>query len=68
MQELTLLKLTSHLHDSGECTIRAITPVSTVELTAPTEEVALQVFTQLGKRLLETIESELIELKGDMES
>lgn len=67
MQELTLLKLTSHLHENGECTVKAITPVSTVELTAPNEEVALQVFSQLGQRLLETIESELIELKGDME-
>ncbi len=68
MDELVLLKMTSYKDEStGEVTIKAITPVSTVELTT-TEEIALQVFTQLGKRLLETIESELIELKGDMET
>ncbi len=55
-------------NDNGEITIKAITPVSTVELTTSNEEVALQAYSQLGQRLLETIESELIELKADMES
>ena len=68
MQDLILLKITVEKdEDKGEATIRAVTPVSTVELTAP-EEIALQVHGQLAKRLLETIESELEELKGDMES
>ena len=67
MEDLILLKLSAKKEENGEVTIMATTPVSTVELTA-SEEVALQIYTQLGSRLLTTIESELIELKGDMES
>ncbi len=67
MNELVLLKMTSHKEDNGEVTIRAITPMSTVELTS-SEEIALQVFKQLGQRLLTTLESELENLKEDMES
>ncbi len=67
MKELILLKMTTQQNSNGEITIKATTPVSTVELTA-TEEIAQQVFQQLSQRLLETIESELIELKGDMEA
>ena len=67
MEDLILLKLTSKKEENGEVTIKAITPLSTVELTT-SEEIALQIYSQLGSRLLETIESELIELKGDMES
>lgn len=52
---------------NGDYTIRAKTPVSSVELTVSSKEIALQIFQQLGKRLLTTIESELEELKGDME-
>jgi len=56
ISELVLLKMTSHLDEkTGDVTIRAITPISTVELTT-SEEIALQVFQQLGSRLLETIE------------
>lgn len=50
-----------------EFVVKATTPVSTVEMATTNEEVAEQAFTQLGQRLLETIESELIELKGDLE-
>ena len=67
MDDLILLKLSSRKEENGEVTIMATTPISTVELTA-TEEIAMQVFAQLGQRLLETVESELIELKGDMET
>ena len=67
MEDLILLKLTTKKENNGEVTIQAVTPISTVELTT-SEEIALQVYQQLGARLLETIESELIELKGDMES
>ena len=66
-EDLALLKMTAFQHENGEVTIKAITPVSTVELTAPNEDVGLQVFSQLGKRLLASIESELENLKGDME-
>ena len=65
-EDLALLKMTAFQHENGEVTIKAITPVSTVELTAPNEDVGLQVFSQLGKRLLASIESELVELKEDM--
>lgn len=68
MEELILLRMIATKNDNGEITIKAITPVSTVELTTSNEEVALQAYSQLGQRLLETIESELIELKADMES
>jgi len=64
--DLILLKLTHEILENGEVTIRAITPVSSVELTT-TEEIASQIYAQLGQRFLETIESELEELKGDME-
>lgn len=68
ISELYLLKMDAYLDEkTGEVTIRAISPVSTVELTS-TPEIAEQVFQQLASRLMETIESELIELKGDMES
>ena len=67
-EELFLLKMTAKAKENGEVTIKAITPVSFVELTCRDEEQALQAFSQLGKRLLTTIESELDELKGDMES
>ena len=68
MKELILLKITvTENSEAGEATIRAITPVSTVELTAETS-IAKQIHGQLAARLLETIESEMIELKGDMES
>ena len=68
MTELILLKITvTEDNETDEATIRAITPVSTVELTAQTD-IAKQIHGQLAARLLETIESELIELKGDMES
>ena len=59
--------MTHKREENGEVTIQAITPMSSVELTT-SEEIALQVYQQLGARLLETIESELEELKGDMES
>ncbi len=67
MKDLILLKLTHKLEENGEITIQAITPISSVELTT-TPEIAQQVYQQLGTRFLETIESELEELKGDMES
>ncbi len=67
LQEIVLLKMTA-VKEGDTILIRAITPVSTVELATESEEMALQAYSQLGKRLLETIESELIELKGDMES
>ena len=67
MEDLILLKMTHKREENGEVTIQAITPMSSVELTT-SEEIALQVYQQLGARLLETIESELEELKGDMES
>ena len=67
MDDLRLLKMSAKNEENGEVTIRVTSPISTVELTA-SEEVALQIYSQLGSRLLETIESELIELKGDMES
>ncbi len=67
MDDLILLKLTAKKEENGEITIQAITPISTVELTT-SEEIAKQVYQQLGARFLETIESEMIELKGDMES
>lgn len=67
-KDLILLKVTTTRDKKkGEATIKAATPVSFVELTAP-EEIALQIHAQLCQRLLETIESELEELKGDMES
>lgn len=74
IKELTLLKLTltiveSYNSDTGkEWIIKASTPVSFVELTVQKEEIAQQAYAQLGQRLLETLESELEELKGDMES
>ncbi len=68
MDDLILLKMSAVKdEESGEVTIKATTPISTVELTT-TEEIAMQVYAQLSQRLLETVESELIELKGDMES
>jgi len=67
MDDLILLKLTADKEDNGEITIKAITPISTVELTT-SAEIAEQIYSQLGQRFLETIESEMIELKGDMES
>ncbi len=66
-EDLILLKLTTKKEENGEVTISATTPISTVELTT-SAEIALQIYKQLGARLLETVESELIELKGDMES
>ena len=66
-EDLILLKLEAKYEENGEVTIRAITPISSVELTT-SKEIAKQVYVQLGQRLLETIESELEELKGDMES
>ena len=65
--DLILLKMSAKFEDNGEVTISAKTPLSSVELTT-TEEIAMQVYQQLGARFLETIESELEELKGDMES
>ena len=67
VNELILLKITV-VNEGDEWVIRASTPVSFVELTVNSEEVAQQVNAQLGQRLLDTIESELEELKGDMES
>lgn len=66
-EKLILLQMSAHEEENGEVTIKATTPVSFVEMTCPNEEVALQIFSQLGKRLLTTIESELEELQGDME-
>ena len=64
--EMTLLKL--EVSNMGqEWIVKASTPVSFVELSVNNEEIAQQVYAQLGQRLLETIESELEELKGDME-
>jgi len=65
--ELVLLKLTATV-DGEDYVTTATTPVSSVEMRTTNEEVAKQAYTQLGKRLLETIESELEELKGDLES
>jgi hypothetical protein len=58
--------MTAKTEISGEVTINVTTPVSTVELTT-TEEIALQIYSQVGTRLLETIESELENLKFDLE-
>ena len=68
LQELTLLKMTAKGNDAGEMVISAITPVSSVELTSSNDEVSLQAYQQLSQRLLETIESELEELKSDLEA
>ena len=66
MQDLILLKLTaSDVDENGEITVKAITPISTVELTA-TVEIVEQIYAQLGKRFLETIESEMENLEFDM--
>ena len=65
--DLILLRLEAKREDNGDVTIVARTPISSVELTT-SEEIAKQVYVQLGARFLETIESELEELKGDMES
>ena len=65
MQDLTLLKMTSKLEENGEITIQVISPLSTVELTTD-EEIALQIYKQLGKRFLETIESEMEQLQFDV--
>ena len=66
MQDLILLKLTaSDIDENGEITIKAITPISTVELTA-TVEIVEQIYAQLGKRFLTSIESEMENLEEDM--
>jgi len=60
--------MTAKRNDAGEMVISAITPVSSVELTSSNDEVSLQAYQQLSQRLLETIESELEELKSDLEA
>ena len=67
MEDLILLKQTFSKTEDGEITIKLISPLSTVELTT-SEDIAQQIYTQLGTRFLDTIESELQNLKFDMES
>jgi len=65
MQDLILLKLTHKVEEGGEVTIQLVTPLSTAEVTA-TAEIAEQIYSQLGKRFLETVESEVSQLEFDM--
>jgi len=65
MQDLILLKLTHKVEENGEVTIQLVTPLSTAEVTA-TAEIAEQIYSQLGKRFLETVEEELTYLEEEM--
>ena len=65
MQDLILLKLTHKVEENGEVTIQLVTPLSTAEVTA-TAEIAEQIYSQLGKRFLETVESEVSQLEFDL--
>jgi hypothetical protein len=64
---MILLELESS-QENEDYIVIAKTPVSSVEMRTTSKEIAEQAYAQLGQRLLETIESELEELKGDLEA